>query len=202
MHILGFQECKNIEVIAVCQRTRTKAQTVAKEFNIPNVFTDYKDLLRLKEIDAVSISTPPYLHYRMVTDSINLGKHVLCEKPFAMNVSEAKEMYLNAEKAGITHMIGFEFRYIPAVNFMKQLINKGYVGNPFHVYARVFAGYKIDSMRTMTWRENKNKAGIGVLGDLGVHTIDTLRWMLGDFKRVIGLTNTFVKNRKLPNLSS
>jgi predicted dehydrogenase len=155
--------------------------------------------LSLKELDAVSITAPTYLHHRIAVEAIGLGKNVLCEKPLGMDVSEAKDMLEKAEQKGIIHMTGFELRFIPAVTYMKQLIDEGYVGQVFQVHVRNFGNFKLDPSRPLTWREDRDMTPAGVMADLGVHQIDILRWIVGDFRSVCGQTKTFVEERRLPN---
>jgi len=197
MHILGYQVCENVEVVAFSQRTRDKANAIAKEFNIPKIYTDYHDLLNLSEIDAVSITAPPYLHHQMVLEAIAKGKHVFCEKPLAMNVREAEEMYDKTEKAGLIHMIGFESRFIPAAAHMKQLIDQGYVGQVFQVHDRSFGHFRLNPTTPLGWIHQKEKAGVGMMSSTGVHRIDLVRWMCGEFRKVCGKTKIFIKKRPL-----
>jgi predicted dehydrogenase len=194
---MGYQVCENVEVVAFSQRTRDKAKTIAKEFNIPKIYTDYHELLNLSDIDAVSITTPPNLHHRMVLEAIAQGKHVFCEKPLAMNAKEAEEMYHKAENAELIHMIGFESRFIPAAAYMKQLIDQGYVGPVFQVHDRSFSNFRLDPKTPLSWIYQKEKAGVGMLGSTGVHRVDLVRWMCGEFRNVFGNTKIFIKKRPL-----
>jgi predicted dehydrogenase len=188
-------------VSAFCQRDRNNADSVANEFNIPHVFTDYHDLLDLRELDAVSIATPTYTHHQICLDSVKMKKHVLCEKPLAMNTLEAQEMVSSAENAGITHMIGFEFRYIPAVRYMKQLIDQGYVGQAFQVHVRGFGYHRLDPEGSLRWEHRIEKAPAGILSAIGAHLIDTIRWIIGNFKSVCGSSRIFIQERPVLNTS-
>lgn len=199
MHILGHQACENVEVVAFCQRTKSNAEAIAQEFHIPHIFTDYRDLLRLKELDAISITAPPYLHHRIATEAMALGKHVLCEKPLAMNVSEAEDMYEKAKKAGVVHMTGFEWRFVPALTYMKTLVDQGYLGRVFHVDTCWFGDHKVDPGVPLGWRHRIEMAAAGVMADMSVHQIDMLRWIIGDFMKVCGHTKIFTKERQLPD---
>jgi predicted dehydrogenase len=199
MHILGFRECEDVEITAFCQRTKSKAESIGNEFHIPNVFTDYHDLLDFKELDAVSIVTPTYTHHTIALEAIDLGKHVLCDKPLAMDILEAEDMYNRAEKAGIHHMTGFEFRYVPAVMHMKNLIEAGYVGQILQVHVRGFGYHSLDPNTPLTWRHQIEKSPAGILSNIGIHEIDTIRWMIGEFKSVCGYIKTFVRERPLFN---
>lgn len=199
-HILGFRVCDDVEVAAFCQRTRASAEKIAAEFQIPEVFTDYRDLLQMKDLDAVSIATPPHLHAPIALEAFARGLHVLCEKPLAMSRNEAEHMLAAAQAAGRVHMIAFNFRFIPALRRMKELMAEGYLGERiFHLEASWMSESRIASGAPLGWRHNKETAGMGVLGDTGVHLIDLVRWLAGDFTKVSGHATIFNKERRLPD---
>ena len=199
-HILAYQVCDDVEVAAFCQRTRAAAEKIAGEFHIPNVCTDYRDLLQMKELDAVSIATPPHLHAAIALEAFSRGLHVLCEKPLALTRSEAETMLTEAEAAKRVHMTAFNFRFIPALRRMKELLEEGYLGERiFHLDASWMSESRIASGAPLGWRHSKETAGMGVLGDTGVHLIDLVRWLAGDFSRVCGQATIFNKERRLPD---
>jgi len=199
-HILAYQVCEDVEVAAFCQRTGAGAEKIAGEFHIPNVFTDYRELLQMKELDGVSIVTPPYLHGPIALEAFSRGLHVLCEKPLATSRKEAEAMLAAAQAAGRVHMTAFNFRFIPALRRMKELIDEGYLGERiFHLDASWMSESRIGAGGPLGWRHNKETAGMGVLGDTGVHLIDLVRWLAGDFSRVCGHAAIFNKERRLPD---
>jgi predicted dehydrogenase len=199
-HILAYRVSGNIEVAAFCQRTQSEAEKIAREFNVSNIFTDYRELLQLKELDAVSIATPPNLHCPIALEAFSRGLHVLCEKPLALNLTEAKTMLAGAHDANRVHMTAFNFRFIPAVRRMKELLEEGYVGDRiFHVDASWLVEGRLASETPLGWRHRKETAGVGVLGDTGVHLIDLVRWLAGEFVKVSGHANIFNKERRLPD---
>jgi predicted dehydrogenase len=199
-HILAYRVCDGVEVAAFCQRTGSTAEDIAREFHIPHVFTDYRELLQLKEIDAVSIATPPYLHYPIAMEALDRGIHVLCEKPLAMNRDEAAAMLAKAEETKRVHMTAFNFRFIPAMRRMKELLEEGYVGDRiFHVDSVWLVERRADPDWAVGWRHKRELAGAGVLGDTGVHLIDWVLWLVGSFRKVCGHTAIFVKERRLPD---
>ncbi|MBI4639331.1 MAG: Gfo/Idh/MocA family oxidoreductase [Candidatus Tectomicrobia bacterium] len=197
-HIQGYQATEGVEVIAVCQRRKDRAEAVANEFGIPNVFTDYRELINLDEIDAVSIASPPYLHLPMVSEAVKAKKHVLCEKPLAINAQEGYQMLKALQEAGLIHMTAFNWRHIPAFTRMKELIDEGYVGEIFHVQARWLSDGRANPERPRTWRANRDEAGVGAMGDTGVHLIDMIRWIAGDVRRISALTSTYMKEIRQP----
>jgi predicted dehydrogenase len=197
-HILAYR-ASGVEVAAFCQRSESAAAKIAREFEIPKVFTDYRDLLALEGLDAVSIATPPYLHCPIALDAFSHGLHVLCEKPLALTVAEAESMLAAAEAAGRVHMTAFNFRFIPALRCMKELLQEGYAGRRiFHIDATWLTEGRVAPETPLGWRHRKETAGFGVLGDTAVHLIDLVRWLAGDFKKVAGRAAIFHRERKRP----
>ena len=197
-HILAYR-ASGAEVAAFCQRSEAAAAKIVREFGIPKIFTDYRDLLAAEGLDAVSIATPPYTHAPMALEAFARGLHVLCEKPLALNVEEAETMLARAESARRVHMTAFNFRFIPALRRMKELLDEGFVGSRiFHLDANWFAEGRMAPDTPLGWRHRKETAGFGVLGDTAVHLIDLVRWLTGDFKRVSAQAAIFHNQRKLP----
>jgi predicted dehydrogenase len=195
--IPGFKQCPDAEVIAICSGHLEKAEATAREFGIPRVFTDYREMVQLAELDLVSVVTPPYLHYPMVMATLEAKKHVLCEKPMAMNVEEATEMYIKAEERGVIHCVDHELRFNPTRIRIKELIGNGYLGRLRHVTVTVSLPFNADPRgRPWGWWSQKNKGG-GVLGATGSHYIDLLRWWFGEIRAVYGQLSTFVQERRL-----
>lgn len=198
-HVLGYNQCKDVEVVAVCDIIKSVAKKVSMELNVNNIYTDYRDLIKIDDLDAVTIATPPYLHHEMANFALKNGKHVLCEKPLGMNLKETQDMYNTAIETGLIHMTGFQFRYVPAFTYMKTLLEDGFIGKIFQVNVIWMLGLGADSSLPLNWRYQKEKAGFGSMGGMGVHAIDMLRWTIGDFERVSGSCKTFIKERPLPN---
>src|SRR4030095_8515278 len=136
-HLLAYRKTPGVEVTAFCQRTKSKADQMARDFRIPRVFTDYREMLAHSDLDAVSLTTPTNVHLDMAYDAFSRGVSVLCEKPLAMHKEEAAAMLKRAEEARLIHMTSFNFRFIPAFYRMKELMQEGYVGSRvLHVEAR------------------------------------------------------------------
>jgi predicted dehydrogenase len=171
------------------------AKNSAKRFGFEEWATIWEDVVKRKDIDLVSILTPNYLHAPMAIAAAKEGKHILCEKPLALNSSEAKEVYLEAKKSGIVNMVAFNYRKTPAVEYAKQLIENGNIGD---IYA--FRGYYLgdcfmDPMVPISWRFKADKAGSGAVGDIGSHLIDFARYLIGDIKKVVSMVKTWVNER-------
>ena len=109
--IPGLQRHPNAEVVALCRRSRDLCEQTALKFGVPKVYTDHADVIADDTIDAVTIVTPNVFHHPIAIEALQAGKHVFCEKPLAMNVSEAREMYDIAEASGKIHQVAFTFRY-------------------------------------------------------------------------------------------
>ena len=179
VQIPGFQ-AENIEVVAVCSRRIERAQEAAQQIGIPHAYSDYQDMLRLEGLDAVSIVTPPALHHSMAIAALEAGKHVLCEKPFALNKNQAWEMYDLSQRTGLTSMITHEFRWAPQRAYIKELLDQGYLGRLNLAGLRLFFGPR-DAVRARpaTWALDADLGG-GFLYALGSHYIDALRHWFGE----------------------
>jgi predicted dehydrogenase len=196
-HILAFQATEGVEVAAFCQRTKAAAEKTAAEFKIPRVFTDYGEMLERGGLDAVSLATPTNVHLPLTMEALERRVAVLCEKPLAMNKDEALAMLKKAEDAGVIHVTAFNFRFIPAFFRMKELLEEGYVGNEIlHVEANWFTESRGDPKTPFRWRHQKEVAGFGAMGDVGVHMVDLVRWLAGDFEKICGQQATFTKERR------
>ena len=197
-HILAYRATPGVEVTAFCQRTRASAEQVAREFGIPQVFTDYREMLAQGSLDAVSLTTPTNVHLAMASEACDHGVSVLCEKPLAMNREEAAAMSKRAEETGVIHMTAFNFRFIPAFYRMKELLQEGYLGSRIlHVEATWFSERRADPSLPFGWRDEKEAVGFGAMGDIGVHLVDLVRWLAGDLRRVCSQHVIFTKERAL-----
>ena len=135
VHLPNMTGCPDAEVVAICGRGRERAEEMATKYSVPNVFTDYRDLLA-HPLDAVVIATPDDTHYDMTMTALDAGLHVLCEKPLALNAAQVKEMYDKAEAAGLKHMTFFSYRFLPYHRYLKRLIEEDYLGRIYHCAIR------------------------------------------------------------------
>ena len=184
---------------AVCARNKDKAQVFADTWGYESIETDWKDLLKRDDIDAVDICTPNNLHKEIAIAAAEAGKAILCEKPLAMNVAEGEEMCEAVEKAGVPNIVWYNYRRPPAVTLAKNLIEEGRLGRIFHYRANFLQDWTINEDvpqgGAATWRLDAEAAGSGVTGDLLAHCIDTAIWLNGLVKDVNAMTETFVKER-------
>lgn len=181
MHLPALKSHARAHIAAICGRNRERAEELAHKYAIPNVFTDYQDMLHQGNLDAVIVATPDDLHYPITMAALEAGLHVLCEKPLAFSLDQAKMMLAKAESARVKHMTYFTWRWVPHIRYLCQLVDEGYIGDcydaQFHYvgsHARQ-AGYQ--------WKWDRQR-GLGVLGDLGSHLIDLTRLLVGEITQV------------------
>ena len=185
VYIPAFQS-EGWEVAVVCSRTRDKAQKAADAAGIKDVLTDPLALIARDDLDAVAVATPPRAHRDLSLAALEAGKHVLCEKPFAMNAAEGAAMRDAAAKSGKTAMVGHEFRFSPQRAYVKELLDDGYIGRFRLCTIELFLDrYVTAGPRPYTWLASEAEGG-GVLGALGSHYIDGLRHWFGEVVAVTG----------------
>ena len=194
VHVPSFQS-EGWEVVAAWSRRTERAREAAANLGIPDVHEDYHEILARDDIDAVAIATPPAQHREMSLEAIAAGKHVICEKPFALSATEAREMRDAAASAGLTAMIAHEFRYAPQRQYIRQLLDEGYVGTPEVVTIELFLGRGGSGrIPPMAWGALAANGG-GFLGGLGSHFIDGLRHWFGDVASASGNLRTLRPDR-------
>ncbi|MDG4772294.1 Gfo/Idh/MocA family oxidoreductase [Solwaraspora sp. WMMD792] len=195
-----------VRMTAVCGRDESKVAEAADRLGWESHTTDWRALIARDDIDVVDICTPGDSHAEIAIAALAAGKHVLCEKPLANTVAEAQQMADAARAArasGVRSMCGFNYRRVPAVTLMRQLVADGRIGTIRHVRAVYLQDWILDPDFPLVWRLQKDKAGSGALGDIGAHIIDATQFVTGQrIAQVSGLTETFVKRRPLPAGSS
>jgi predicted dehydrogenase len=178
------------DVAAICSRNGDKARKAAADAGIEAACTDPMDLIGRSDLSAVSIITPPRAHHPLAMAALKAGKHVLCEKPFAMNAKEAEEMVEAARKSGRTAMVAHEFRHTPQRAYIKQLLADGYIGKFQLCTIELFLDrYVTAQARPATWIARQADGG-GLLGALGSHYVDGLRDWFGEIESVTGRLDT------------
>lgn len=168
-----------------------RTKKLAEDFDIPDIYTDYRELLARDDIDAVSVCVPNFLHKEITVAALQAGKHVLCEKPMAMNADEAKAMLAAANESGKILMIGFNIRFRSDVQRLKQFVDAGDLGEIY--YAKT--GYIRRRGTPFGWFSVKAESGGGPVIDLGVHVIDMTRFMMGNPRPVSVSASTYQKFR-------
>ena len=191
---------------AVAGRDDAKVRAAAAQLGWERTYTDWRELVAADDIDVVDICTPGDSHCEIAVAALAAGKHVLCEKPLANTVEEARAMVAAAEtarSAGIRSMAGFNYRRVPAVAFLRQLIAGGRLGTVRHVRAVYLQDWITDPQFPLVWRLQKEKSGSGALGDIGSHIVDLTQFVTGQsITGVSAITETFIKERPLPSASS
>ncbi len=169
----------------ICSGERANAERVAQSLSLPNVYADWRALLADPQIDLVSIVTPPHLHAEIAIAALQAGKHVICEKPMALNVAEAEAM-LAAAHAAPTQLaiIDHELRFHPQRAQLRQLLREGYVGELLTIQLDRLGSERLNPALPWTWGNDAARGG-GMLGALGSHLLDLARWLVG---RMAGLT--------------
>jgi predicted dehydrogenase len=196
VQIPAFRASSRVEVVAIASGQPGRARKVADAHGVPHAFDAWPDLVRA-DLDLVSVTTPTDLHRPMALAALKAGRHVLCEKPMALSAAEGAEMLAAAERAGVVHVIDHELRFNPNRRKVKRLIAEGFVGRPRHVLITQVGPGRADASRPFNWWADAARGG-GLLGALGSHQIDLLRYWLGDVERVMGATEAFVRERPDP----
>ncbi|SKB39415.1 Predicted dehydrogenase [Arthrobacter sp. 49Tsu3.1M3] len=194
------------EMAVVVGRNAEAVAAAAKKWGWAESATDWREVIARDDIDVVDIVTPGDSHAEIAIAALEAGKHVLCEKPLANTVAEAEAMAEAAERAaarGIRAMVGFTYRRVPAVTFLRNLIAEGAVGTINHVRASYRQDWLVDPEMPLAWRLQKEHAGSGALGDIGAHAIDLAQFVTGlNLAKVSGVIDTIVKERPLAASSS
>ncbi|MFP4104986.1 MAG: Gfo/Idh/MocA family protein [Phycisphaerae bacterium] len=178
VHHSGYEKCDLSELVAICDIKPEVLKEKGDKWDIPEErrFLDHKDLLKLDEIDAVSVCTPNKSHCEITVNALKAGKHVLCEKPMAMNPAEAKKMNDAAEKAGKKLQIGLMHRYRPDAEFVKELVDTGELGDIYYAQCKAVRRRGVPSWGVFGQLEEQ---GGGGTIDIGVHQIDLTWWLMG-----------------------
>lgn len=182
-HVPGFQAA-GARVIAVCQRDEAAARKVAAAYGVPRAYARWEEMLATEHPDVVVIATPPHLHRAIAHAASAAGAHVLCEKPLATSREDAEAIVADVARAGRVGMTGFNWRFPAAMQRMRGLMADGAVGRVLHVRAHWLGARWADEAAPTTWRMDREQAGHGAMGDMGVHVVDLVRWTCGEFARV------------------
>lgn len=181
-----------VGVSAASEASRSLAmETAGYEF----ACADYHELLDRDDISIINVCTPNHLHYEQTVAALKAGKHVYCDKPLGMNVEQAAEMAKSARDSGLTCQVTFHNRFSPAVLRAKQMVEEGFLGDAVSFRSVYLHSGYTNPNRPISWRMQYEKSGGGALADLGSHSIDLLRFLIGDFARVSARLETYIKER-------
>ncbi len=171
-----LQDEGKVRIVGVADLNEATAAKVAAQYGIPHVFAKHADLLALPEVDAVSVCTPNFLHKPHTIDALRAGKHVLCEKPIALNATEGAEMIAVARETGRKLMVGLNLRFGTTPQTLKRFIDDGRIGDVYHARCHTLRRRGIPGWGLFT---QKDKQGGGPLIDVGVHILDLTLWLMG-----------------------
>lgn len=191
IHLSGYKNNPNCEIIAVASRSEQSAKKAADKFKIANVYwgDSWKQMLEEQNLDIVSICSPNYLHAPMSIFALKNNCNVICEKPIAINTNELETIENSLNETGLIYFTSFQKRYMPIIPFIKKIIENKVVGN-INLIRYFFGHYgpytSWHASSQQKWFFDKRMSGGGVLLDLGVHCIDLLRYLLGEIREIEG----------------
>jgi UDP-N-acetyl-2-amino-2-deoxyglucuronate dehydrogenase len=198
LHALSYSQIPSkAQLVAVCDVNETVAKSIATAYKVEKTFTDYRKMLEMKDINAVSICLPHSLHVEVTEAAAKAGKHILCEKPMATTLRDCDRMIGAARKAGVKLMIAENHRWTPAHIAMKEALDQGKIGDILLARTYEVVDERSNMSNPTLWKGTADRAGGGSLMDQGVHKVAMLRWFCGDVRSVYCWTSQ--QMIKLPN---
>ncbi len=194
-HLPGLRARSDVDLVSLCGRDPERLAALAAKYRVADTFTDWREMISRGGLDVLVIATPNALHHPQAMAALAVGLHVICEKPLAMNAAQAREMAARAEEAGLETLTFFTHRAVGAAAHVRRLVGEGFLGLPLHVSAMYFSQSHLRPGKPLAWRMVRAESGTGVLGDIGSHLVDLVRWWLGDFSRVAGQWRTVTRER-------
>lgn len=183
----------------ICGRNEAEVRRAADQFGWEEWATDWRQVVARPDIDVIDVSTPGDTHAEIAIAAAEAGKHILCEKPLANTVADAKRMLDAVNRCGVKHMVGFNYRRVPAISLARQLVTEGKVGHVHHWRATWLSDWPMPADFPLVWRLQKDRAGSGALGDIGAHIMDLSYYLVGPLQAVAGTWRTFRDERPLEN---
>ena len=194
-----FDMKQDVRLHTICGRNGPAVEKARKQYGWNYAETDWRNVVSNPDIDIIDINTPNDSHAEIAIAAAKEGKHILCEKPLAMDVKQCRQMLQAVKKAKVTHMICHNYRRIPAIAQAKKMIQEGALGQIRHYHARYAQSWLVDPKAPRLWRMQKQYAGSGAHGDINAHIIDLARYLVGELDEVCGQMHTFIKQRPLPD---
>lgn len=188
-----FPDAPDVSRDVLVGRDETAAREAADRFGFDRVETDWRDAV--EDVDVFLNLGPNHVHVEPTVAALDAGVHVLCEKPLAPTVEGAERVVEAAETSDATAGVVFNYRFLPAVQHAKHLLDAGDFGTVRHVRFQYLQDWLVDDDAPWTWRHDAERAGAGALGDLGAHSVDLARFLVGDLERVSGHLATFTEER-------
>jgi len=180
---------------AIAGRNEAAVRAAAARYGYARAYTDWRDLVADPDVQLLDNGGPNDAHAEPCIAAAQAGKHVLCEKPLGRTAAEARTMLDAVTRAGVKHMVGFNYRFVPAIRYAYELIRSGSLGTIRHFRARYLQDWLSDPTAPHTWRLSTAHAGSGALGDLGSHVVDLARFLVGEPVSVSATMKTFTRER-------
>ncbi|MFA5056735.1 MAG: Gfo/Idh/MocA family oxidoreductase, partial [Opitutaceae bacterium] len=190
-HLNSFRKHPAARIVALAETNPERGREIAELFSIPDLYADYRDVLRRPDIDAVSIALPNYLHAPVALAALRAGKHVMLDKPMATNARDAAKLVAAAKRRRRLLMVGQNQRFAPAVQTLKQLVDRGVLGEVYHAKATWLRRSGIP--RIGSWFTQRKFAGGGCTYDIGVHVLDQTLYLMGEFTATAVSAQTYAK---------
>jgi len=200
-HTRAFREARALhaplapELVSLSGRTAEKVEAARRELGWAEAVTDWREQVADERIGLFDNGGPNALHAEPTIAAARNGKHVLCEKPLGRTADESLEIWREAERAGVVHMCGFNYRFVPAVRLAREMLEAGELGDLFHFRARYLQSWGVDA--PPSWRFDREAAGSGALGDLGAHIVDIGRYLVGEPVAVSAVVKTFIEGHEV-----
>ncbi len=197
VHLPALQIHPLTRPVAVYHRDRPTAERLAAEAHVPLGSDSLSEILAHPEVDAVTLATPPFLHYPMGVEVLKAGKALLLEKPTALNGEEAIALWRLAQAEHLVTAVDFEYRFVPAWQYLADLLKSAYLGQPYLIRLDWLMSSRVDPARPWNWYSQRQQGG-GVLGALGSHSFDYLYWLFGPARRLQARLQTAIRERPDP----
>ncbi|HSL75981.1 MAG TPA: Gfo/Idh/MocA family oxidoreductase [Candidatus Limnocylindrales bacterium] len=185
-------------LVAVADNVPARIELATSNFGFESGTADWRELMARDDIDVIDITAPNALHQELVEAAAAAGKHIACEKPVGISPEATAAIEAAARRAGVITSCGYNYRWAPLVQYTRQLISEGRLGDLTHYRGRFFSMYGRDRLGLLSWRFLQEEAGYGVLSDIMSHTIDMAQYLCGPIRRVVATKETFVRERPLP----
>ncbi|MDP6795029.1 MAG: Gfo/Idh/MocA family oxidoreductase [Verrucomicrobiota bacterium] len=192
-HLPGIELCPDTQLLGLCDSSAEVLERAVQQTGVTVSTQDYNELVRRDDIHAVIIATPNATHAPMAIAAASNGKHVLCEKPLGLDQAETLDMLRCARENGVRHMTAFTYRFVPAMRYMKYLVESGGIGQPYHIRTCRLQDW---GDRNLGWRQLSHMAGSGELGDMLSHRLDYAHFLIGDMKRLTADIRRFIDDRQ------
>lgn len=184
-HRPGLALCPEVKIHALCDANPATLETARQQTGAPVTTAKWEEIVDRDDVHAVIIATPNFLHAPIAIAAAQHGKHLLCEKPLALTAADAGRMAAAADEAGVRHMTAFTYQFVPAMRYLRHLVARGDLGEPRHYRSCRLQDW---GTRNLGWRQQKERAGSGELGDMLSHRIDFAHHLVGPMKRLVAST--------------